>query len=159
MAVESVYEKHFSHDEGQDRAFSPINMQKYEVLDIVGKGAYGSVYKARSRQDNRTYVVKRVALKDAEATRELEILQRIRHPFIVAYKDTFEYDEHLCIVMTYCPGGDLYHFIKETAEKHQHFDEDLVMTWFMFLQRNFEKSSPLLIQVLSAAFGDALLAR
>lgn len=36
---------------------------------------------------------------------ETLILQRLKHPNIVDFYETFIYDDHLCIIMEYCSEG------------------------------------------------------
>ena len=33
--------------------------------------------------------------------------QKLKHINIVTYKDSFIHDNHLCIVMSFCCGGDM----------------------------------------------------
>ena len=58
-------------------------------------------------------------------------MQRLQHPNIVQYKSSFfaNSDENLCIVMTYCDGGDLA--ARLTAAKGTLFKEDQIMHWFV----------------------------
>lgn len=59
------------------------------------------------------------------------LMQRLQHPNIVAYKDSFFANgrDNLCIVMTYCDGGDLAQRITEA--KTTLFKEDQIMHWFV----------------------------
>ena len=59
------------------------------------------------------------------------MLQSLQHPNIVAYKDSFldNGDKELCIVMTYCEGGDLSSKIK--AQKGKYFSEQQILSWFV----------------------------
>jgi NIMA (never in mitosis gene a)-related kinase len=58
------------------------------------------------------------------------LMQRLTHPAIVAYKASFfDSKEHLCIVMTFCDGGDLQQRIN--AAKNTLFKEDQIMNWFV----------------------------
>ena len=53
--------------------------------------------------------------QDREATKiEVDLLRKLNHPNIVGYKESFltRTKETLCIVMTYCDGGDLADVIK-----------------------------------------------
>jgi len=45
--------------------------------------------------------------------RELEILKKCQHPFIVEFKHERETDSNLCLVMEYVPGGDLFNLIRK----------------------------------------------
>jgi NIMA (never in mitosis gene a)-related kinase len=70
------------------------------------------------------------------------LMQRLTHPAIVQYKTSFfDSKEHLCIVMTFCDGGDLQQRI--TAAKNVLFKEDQIMNWFV------QVSEPLKLCVFS----------
>ena len=71
-------------------------------------------------------------VKEREACRnEGMLLQRLSHPNIVAFKDSFFANgkDNLCIVMTFCDGGDLS--ARLAAAKGALFREDQVMHWFV----------------------------
>ncbi|XP_032150566.1 serine/threonine-protein kinase Nek3-like [Sapajus apella] len=52
----------------------------------------------------------------------------MKHPNIVAFKESFEAEGHLYIVMEYCDGGDLMQKIKQ--QKGKLFPEDMILNWF-----------------------------
>jgi non-specific serine/threonine protein kinase/NIMA (never in mitosis gene a)-related kinase len=53
---------------------------------------------------------------------ELKLLQKLRHPNIVSFKDSFtDRDGKLCIVMAYCEAGDMHSKITQTKEKSKNF--------------------------------------
>lgn len=56
-------------------------------------------------------------------------MQRLRHPNLVGYQDSFVTKSHLCIVMTYCDGGDLGARIKQANGALLH--EAQVLHWFV----------------------------
>ena len=39
--------------------------EKYEALESLGKGGFGSVYKVIYKYNNRIYAIKQISLKDA----------------------------------------------------------------------------------------------
>lgn len=112
-------------------------MQDYKVLRPVGKGSFGKVYLAQNIVDKRNYCLKVIKLKgippkEREACRnEVMLMQRLQHPNIVAYKDSFFANgrDNLCIVMTFADGGDLGQRI--TDAKSHLFKEDQIMHWFV----------------------------
>ncbi|XP_063189670.1 serine/threonine-protein kinase Nek3 isoform X3 [Chroicocephalus ridibundus] len=53
----------------------------------------------------------------------------MKHPNIVAYKESFEADGHLYIVMEYCDDGDLMQKIKHQGGNL--FPEDTILHWFV----------------------------
>ncbi|KDR15801.1 Serine/threonine-protein kinase Nek1 [Zootermopsis nevadensis] len=112
-------------------------MDGYVKEKQIGEGSFGTAYLVRSKRTGVHYVIKRTNLsrmtekeKD-EAMREVEVLAKMQHPYIVAYKESFEYDRNLYIVMDYCEGGDLYTKIREHAQKGRYFSEDMILSWFV----------------------------
>lgn len=62
---------------------------------------------------------------------ELMLLKRLNHPNIVGFKDSFlaRGGAYLCIVMSYCDGGDLASRL--SAAKGKLFPESQVLHWFV----------------------------
>ncbi len=58
-------------------------------------------------------------------------MRRLQHPNIVAYRDSFfaNGQDNLCIVMTFCDGGDLA--ARLAASKSALFKEDQILHWFV----------------------------
>eukprot|EP00276_Gloeochaete_wittrockiana_P001863 CAMPEP_0184672754 /NCGR_PEP_ID=MMETSP0308-20130426/86289_1 /TAXON_ID=38269 /ORGANISM="Gloeochaete witrockiana, Strain SAG 46.84" /LENGTH=761 /DNA_ID=CAMNT_0027120141 /DNA_START=221 /DNA_END=2503 /DNA_ORIENTATION=+ len=118
-------------------------MQNYEVSKCIGKGSFGSVYLAKSRADGQSYVVKKIALQDMppedreSALGEVRLLAQLKHPNIVAYKESFMYrhgdDQSLCIVMQYCDAGDLNDKISHMKDQGKQFSEEQVLDWLVQL--------------------------
>jgi NIMA (never in mitosis gene a)-related kinase len=44
---------------------------------------------------------------------EVHVLKKMRHPYIVTYRESFMEKKLLCIVMDYADGGDMYTKIAE----------------------------------------------
>jgi len=64
------------------------------------------------------------------AEQEAQLLSMMKHPNIVAYKESFEaVDGFLYIVMGFCEGGDLYSKLKE--QKGVLLEERQVVEWFV----------------------------
>eukprot|EP01083_Nonionella_stella_P086476 240295_1 len=108
-------------------------MQRYEVIRKIGKGSFGTVDLIRRRKDGKKLVLKRmkigsVSKKERDMCHnEVHLLERLNHPSIVRYEESFvdtrRSETYLCVVMTYCDGGDLTHFLKnqrgrKLREKH-----------------------------------------
>lgn len=65
-------------------------LSDFEEVEFLGKGAFGSVVKARNRLDGRFYAVKKIKLssspdEDERTLREISALSRLDHPHIVRY--------------------------------------------------------------------------
>jgi hypothetical protein len=71
-------------------------MDDWEQLEALGSGAFGSVVKARNRNDGQIYAVKRVHLRGVEGSteeqklwREVRTLSKLSHRNIVRYYSTW----------------------------------------------------------------------
>ena len=56
---------------------------------------------------------------------EYSLLERChKHPNVVGYKDNFQLESKMLIIMEFCEGGDLGNFIREAMEKRYN-DSDI----------------------------------
>ena len=65
-----------------------VIVTKPMVLDLIGKGAFGKVYKHYNELDDNTYAVKKILLTQEyanHALKEVRILATLNHPNIVRY--------------------------------------------------------------------------
>ncbi|KAG1724557.1 kinase-like domain-containing protein [Suillus lakei] len=79
--------------------------EDWEELELLGRGAFGSVVKARNKIDNRIYAVKKIRLRsdkdDNKLFREVNALSRLSHRFIVRYYTTWvEFNESNSSIMS-----------------------------------------------------------
>lgn len=92
---------------------------KYEVLEILGKGGNGVVYKVREIGLNRILAIKETILEDDRAEREweqeYEILKNCFHPALPVVLDSFRQENRHYLVMEYVEGISL----KEVVEKQR----------------------------------------
>ncbi|KAF3972962.1 hypothetical protein CMV_003576 [Castanea mollissima] len=94
---------------------------KYELLNELGKGSYGVVYKARDIRTSELVAVKVISLSEGdegydEICGEIETLQRCSHPNVVRYLGSYQGEEYLWIVMEYCGGGSVVDLMNVTEE-------------------------------------------
>ena len=82
-------------------------MQKnYEVLGVVGEGAYGIVYKCRNKETGKYVAIKKFKeiedkLVQKTMKRELNMLRMLRHDNVVDFQDAFIYKGNLFLVFEY----------------------------------------------------------
>ena len=97
-----------------NRGSVPPRIGKYEIIERIGGGGMGIVYRGRDPDMNREVAVKTLEEKasenDAALKRfrdEIRTIGRMHHPNIVVAYDTFEEDGVRYLVMEYVPGEDL----------------------------------------------------
>nr|XP_020825666.1 serine/threonine-protein kinase Nek3 isoform X3 [Phascolarctos cinereus] len=103
-------------------------MDNYTVLKVIGEGSFGRALLVQQESSNQKYAMKEIrlpkSLSDVKNSRkEAVLLAKMKHPNIVAFKESFEADGHLYIVMEYCDEGDLMQKIKHQRGKL--FPEDM----------------------------------
>ena len=79
---------------------------KYEVIGIVGEGAYGIVYKCKNKETGKYVAIKKFKevgddLIKKTMKRELKMLQRLHHPNIVQFQDAFKRKGNLFLVFEF----------------------------------------------------------
>uniref|UniRef100_A0A8I3PY19 non-specific serine/threonine protein kinase n=1 Tax=Canis lupus familiaris TaxID=9615 RepID=A0A8I3PY19_CANLF len=110
-------------------------MEKYVRLQKIGEGSFGKAILVKSTEDDRQYVIKEINIsrmsnkEREESRREVAVLANMKHPNIVQYRESFEENGSLYIVMDYCEGGDLFKRIN--AQKGILFQEDQILDWFV----------------------------
>ncbi|XP_076892968.1 serine/threonine-protein kinase D6PK-like [Bidens hawaiensis] len=105
-----------------------LGMSHFRLLRRLGCGDIGSVY-LLELSGTHCYFAMKVMDKASLASRkklsraqtEREILQLLDHPFLPTLYTHFETDRFTCLVMEYCPGGDL-HTLRQ-RQPGRHFSE------------------------------------
>ena len=113
-------------------------IREYQILEKIGKGTFGIVYKVKKYNDPFLYVIKQIPLNELteeqikQVNTEAKLLSLINSNFVVKYFESFIENYELFIVMEYCDNGDLYHFLQEQQIKSTPLKEDLV--WQIFIK-------------------------
>ena len=81
--------------------------KKFEVLGVVGEGAYGIVYKCKNKETGKFVAIKKFKETEDELVqktmkRELKMLQQLKHPNIVEFQESFTHKGNLFLVFEYC---------------------------------------------------------
>lgn len=93
---------------------------KYQVVDLIGEGAMGAVYRALDPVLNRMVAIKvmsdAIARDDAlrdRFMREAQAAGSLQHPNVVTIYDFGEFEGHLFIAMELVEGNDLEQLIEK----------------------------------------------
>lgn len=108
-----------------------LGLSHFRLLKRLGCGDIGSVYLSEL-SGTKSYFAMKVMDKALLASRkkllraqtEREILQSLDHPFLPTLYTHFETDKFSCLVMEFCPGGDL-HTLRQ-RQQGKHFSEQAV---------------------------------
>ena len=102
-----------------DESLASFALEGYEILEEIGRGGMGVVYKARHRALNRLVALKMIhpggdprAEKDARFRLEAQAVARLRHPNIVQIYEAGGFEGLNFLALEYVGGGSL-------AQHHQ----------------------------------------
>jgi p70 ribosomal S6 kinase len=114
-----------------DKSKRYVSPKDFDLLKVIGMGAFGKVLQVRNRQTSQVLAMKIISkrllrrkqgyVENVQAERN--ILTKVRHPFVVTMHCSFQTKEKLFIIMDFLAGGELFLrlgregiFLEKTAE-------------------------------------------
>jgi len=94
-------------------------MQSYVVLEHVGEGSFGKVFRGRRKYTGQFVALKFVSkagksLQELDALRqEIAILRQLDHPNVILLLDYFETPRDIVVVTEFAPHGELLNILKD----------------------------------------------
>ena len=119
------------------------HLEGYRFIRVLGVGNSSTVYLA-SDKTNHVWAVKRIQKTEdaqiiAKVRRETELMKSISSPFAVQYKESYENEDAIYVVMEYCAGGTLTNVLDGKM-----LDESvalIIMTQLLFALRHIHKEA------------------
>ncbi|KAM5134921.1 serine/threonine-protein kinase 4-like [Mantella aurantiaca] len=125
--MDTVQMRH--HPKRQLKKLSEDNLNKqpeevFDVLEKLGEGSYGSVYKASHKETSQIVAIKQIPVESdlQEIIKEISIMQQCDSPHVVKYYGSYFKNTDLWIVMEYCGGGsvsDIIRLRKQTLKEDE----------------------------------------
>lgn len=104
----------------------------FAYLQILGKGAFGTIFKVRNKRDSKIYALKRLNVHNLSQDEIAKIKERIsgilklRWGNITKYYTCFADADHIYVTMEYINNGDLYKYIDMYNVLNAEIDENII---------------------------------
>ncbi|KAI8821807.1 kinase-like domain-containing protein [Fimicolochytrium jonesii] len=106
---------------------APVDLRHFELLQYIGKGAFGKVRVVKRKDTNKIYAMKYIDKVECvkmravhNIFRERRILEEIDHPFVVNLRYAFQDDSWLFMITDLMAGGDMrFHIDQRHGFPHE----------------------------------------
>ncbi|XP_051715865.1 serine/threonine-protein kinase 32B-like [Ctenopharyngodon idella] len=106
-----------------------VSFDHFQILRAIGKGSFGKVCIVQKTDSRKMYAMKYMNKQKCierdevrNVLRELQVMQRLQHPFLVNLWFSFQDEEDLFMVVDLLLGGDLRFHLQQNV----HFKEETV---------------------------------
>jgi len=123
----------------QKKKKKEISLDDFELLKVIGRGAFGKVLLCRLVDDGRIFAMKCIMKKSlVKHKKEIEhtmaeraVMMKLNHPFLMKLYFTYQTQDKLFYIMDYVNGGELfYHLEREgqfSLERTRYYIAELVL--------------------------------
>jgi len=107
----------FHLEDGVDKRRDPT--KDFELVEKLGEGSYGSVWKAQHLKTGTVTAIKKVPVENDldEILNEIKIMKQCRSPYIISYYGSYFKENELWIVMEYCGAGSVSDLMRITDKR------------------------------------------
>ncbi|UJR10836.1 hypothetical protein I4U23_015023 [Adineta vaga] len=91
---------------------------RYEILNKLGKGSFGIVYRVQNKSNHMFYAVKAISKKLGQKSKsisfdnEVKLLTEVNHPNLIHLHEVLESSQNLYLIIELCEGGELGGYVK-----------------------------------------------
>ena len=115
----------------------------YILISELGKGQFGTVYKAKQEETGDIFAMKTVKKQSIQANArlktlfdtEIHIMSKIKHPNILHLYEYLETNNNFYLVIDFCNSGDMETHLK----KHQFLGEEESVYFLMQVMNGFKE--------------------
>jgi tRNA A-37 threonylcarbamoyl transferase component Bud32/tetratricopeptide (TPR) repeat protein len=103
----------------------PVCIGRFEVLEEIGAGGMGVVYRARDPKLDRDAAIKVMHTEQVSARgrarliREAQTLAKLNHPHVVTVYEVAEHEQQVFVAMEFVAGGNLRDWIRDDEPSRQ----------------------------------------
>jgi serine/threonine protein kinase len=121
--------------------FSEFQLEDFQIMKILGRGAYGKVYLVFYKNNKEYYAMKSLKIENIEDDKQIyrcienKKIQNLDFPFLIDVDLCFITDNRVYFIMEFVHGEDLLTSIRLNEEK---FDEDQVKFFAVVLGLSLE---------------------
>jgi serine/threonine protein kinase len=105
----------------KNKQISHDRSSELNVLNLIGEGSFGAVYRAEHKSTGAVVAVKVITNASSSKSEEdkikgeIDILSRCDSPYIVGYFECFIKPGEMWIIMEYCEGGSMTDILEANA--------------------------------------------
>ena len=115
-------EEHLIEEKISLKSISLTVFDKYEQLNRIGDGYFGTVYKAKEKETGKLYAIKEIlkeslynGKKSNKIKKKLENLKKINYNNLIKINDFYEDKVNIYIITELCDSGDLTEKVKDDS--------------------------------------------
>lgn len=106
--------------QASSRSTRKVSLNDFQLVQVIGKGAFGKVSLIRKKSDQKLYAMKAIEKCDLfddkridSARCERRVLENVSHPFIAKMHFAFQTTDKLFFVLEYASGGELFFHLSQ----------------------------------------------
>lgn len=111
------------NEEPEASQHETIDFNSFTIMDEIGSGSFGTVYKVKKNNTGEVYAMKSLSKPSLQKQKQLKyaiseckIMKQLDHSFIVPLHYAFQTPKYLYLILELCSNGDLYGFIEKKGK-------------------------------------------